>query len=192
MRFARAGAVLSAVTALSLMGSLAHAGDRPVSVGPYAEAGIGATSFLGEGADHAAIGPSFAIRVGFDVFSWISLGVRVDASSHEATVPPPPEGEYFQLYSGAVEGRLSFSIGRVGVFADGGIGAALISTNVLQKVAVLDPGEELTIIFNAGGGLEYQLQNRHYAFGIASHWTLLPAFDSLQSVTTRAYMRYTY
>jgi hypothetical protein len=192
MRFARAGALLTVVGAIALTGTARADQDRPVSVGPYAEAGIGATSFLGEGADHAAIGPSFAVRLGYDVFSWFSLGIRVDASSHEATVPPPPEGEYFQLYTGAAEGRLGFSIGRVGVFADGGIGGALISTNVLQKVAVLDPGEELTIVFNAGGGLEYQLQNRHYAFGLAAHWTMLPAFDSLQSVTYRGYLRYTY
>ena len=44
------------------------------------------------------------LRIGRDLFSWLSLGVYVAASSHEATVPPPPDGEWFQLYRGGADG----------------------------------------------------------------------------------------
>ena len=71
-------------------------------------------------------------------------------------------------------------------------GLTLISTNVLAKVMILDPGEEFTLFFAAGGGVEYQLQNRHYALGVAGGWHTLPEFDQTQGVSGRAYLRYTY
>jgi hypothetical protein len=116
-------------------------------------------------------------------------------SMHAANVPPPPEGEYYQLYTGAAEGRLGFNVWRLGVFADGSAGASYISTNVLEKVDILEPGEKFTFMFTAGGGAEYQLQNRHYAFGLGGMWSLYPQFGSgspLSAITTRAYLRYTY
>jgi hypothetical protein len=156
---------------------------------------LGATVFIGSGSEFSGTGPSLALRGGYDVFSFFSLGLRADISMHSANVPPPPEGEYFQLYTGAAEARIGFNAWRLGLFADGSVGASYISTNVLEKVGVLDPGESFTLVFTAGGGVEYQLQNRHYAFGVAGMWSLYPEFgDStpLAAVTTRAYLRYTY
>src|SRR5215212_3106686 len=94
---------LGAAAALAVCAAgTAHADTRIASRGPFAEGGIGALVFLGSGGgDSAGVGPSFAIRAGYDVFSFFSVGVRVDMSMHEALVPPPPEGEYFQLYTGA-------------------------------------------------------------------------------------------
>ncbi len=170
----------------------ATADARPVSKGYYAEVGLGATAFVGPHKDHARIGPSFAMRGGRDLFSWLSVGLYLETSSHEATVPPPPEGEYFQLYSGGAEARLGATLGRFVVFADGSVGGAMISSNILAKVAVLEPGERFALRISAGGGIEYQLQNRHYALGIASQWFTLPQFDKMTGVSTRAYLRYTY
>jgi hypothetical protein len=169
-----------------------HAEPRPRSHGLYAEAGIGARGFLGEAAESSKIGPVASLHIGYDLFSWLSVGGRVELSTHEATVPPPPEGEYYQLYSAGGEGRLGFSAGPMAFFADGAVGFTLISTNILSKVMILEPGEELTPFLSIGGGLEYQLQNRHYALGLAGGWHSLPAFDQTQGVSGRAYLRYTY
>lgn len=166
--------------------------ERIAAKGFFSEAGIGAAGYLGAARGYSAIGPSFAVRVGYDLFSWFSVGVQVAASSHEATVPPPPESEWYQLYRGFGDGRLGARIGRIAFFAEGGAGVAYISSNVLQKVGVLDPGERFSIAFTAGGGLEYQLENRHYAFGVAADWWLLPQFDAEQGVEARFYLRYTY
>jgi opacity protein-like surface antigen len=133
-----------------------------------------------------------ALRLGYDLTSWVSIGVAAGASSHEATVPPPPEGEWFQLYRGGADGRLGFRIKSVAAFAEGGIGGAYISSNVLQKVGLTDPGEHFSVAFHAGGGLEYQILNRHYGFGLAGDWTLMPQLDAQTNVEIRAYMRYTY
>lgn len=165
---------------------------RPASVGYYAEAGIGATALLGAGADYSRMGPGFEVRTGYDLFPWLSLGLHLGASTHEAVVPPPPEGEYFQLYSGAAEARVGTLIGRWGLFADGGLGLGMMSSNILARVAILEPGERFTVVYRAGGGIEYQLQNRHYAFGLAGQWLGMPAFDNTQGVAARLYLRYTY
>ena len=186
-------AVSPALLVLGL--ALAHraaAEPRSAATGPYAEASMGATGFIGAGSQHSRLGPAFALRAGIDLFSWASLGARLELQNHQADVPPPPRGEYFQLYSGAADARLGFRVGRVALFAEGSLGLAFISTNILAQVDILDPGERWSPLASAGGGLEYQLQNRHYAFGLAGQWMVLSSFAGMQAVGGRAYLRYTY
>lgn len=57
------------------------ASARPASKGAYAEAGGGATLMLGDGASWAAPGPALSLRVGYDLFGWLSLGVAADVAS---------------------------------------------------------------------------------------------------------------
>lgn len=170
----------------------ARAEPRLASKGPYAEASLGASSFLGDANKFSRTGPAFGLRGGIDLFSWLSVGLRLELENHEARVPPPPEGEFFQLYAGGADMRISVPMGAVAIFADGGIGVAMMSTNVLEKVNLLDPGERFSTVISAGGGLEYQLVNRHYAFGLAGHWALYPGFGASQAAGGRAYLRYTY
>ncbi|MBX3157403.1 MAG: hypothetical protein KF773_15620 [Deltaproteobacteria bacterium] len=174
------------VTALAIGASTAQA--RPASTGWYAEGGLGAVTFL-PGAD-ADPGPGLDMRFGRDLFSWLSFGVSVAASSHEATPPPPPVGEWFQLYRGSAHLRLGVMIGRVAAFVEGNAGAAMISSNVLRRQ--VEPGERFSLLFQAGGGFEYQLENRHYAIGLGVDAFLLPQFESIQALASRLYLRYTY
>lgn len=183
---------LVALAVAVLASPLPAAADRPASSGLYAEAGIGGAGFLGEAASYSKLGPAFSLRVGYDLFSWLSVGGHLAASTHEATVPPPPEGELYQLYTVAGDARLGFRVGRVAAYAQGGAGLGIISSNVLDKVGLVEPDERVTLIFAAGGGLEYQLQNRHYALGLSADWTLFPSFDAAQTLTARGYLRYTY
>jgi hypothetical protein len=164
---------------------------RPASKGIFTEAGLGATVFIRKRAS-AGIGPTLTLRAGYDLFSWFSVALHAGASSHEATVPPPPEGEWFQLYRGGGDARLGFRVKSVAAFAEGGIGAAYISSNVLQQVGLTDPGEHFSVMFHAGGGIEYQILNRHYGFGLAGDWQLMPQLDAQTNLELRAYLRYTY
>ncbi|MEO8702179.1 MAG: outer membrane beta-barrel protein [Kofleriaceae bacterium] len=165
---------------------------RPASTGWYAEGGLGAVALLPPHADDAAIGPAINMRVGRDLFSWLSLGITLAASSHEATVPPPPEGEYFQLYRGGGDLRIGGRFGRIAIFVEGGLGITIISSNILGKVMVTDAGETFSVTFQGGAGLEYQLENRHYALGLATDAFLMPQFDALRAIDSRFYLRYTY
>lgn len=175
---------------LGLLVSAAHA--RPAAKGWYAEGGLGAVVFLPKASSDADPGPSLNIRIGRDLFSWFSIGGTLAASSHEATVPAPPEGEWFQLYRAAGDARIGGRLDRIALFVEGGAGLALISSNVLGKVMITEPGEKFSIAFHAGAGLEYQIENRHYAFGLAVDGFILPQFDAMRALDSRLYLRYTY
>ena len=165
---------------------------RPASQGWYAEGGLGAVAFLPSASSDAAIGPGLNLRVGRDIFSFFSLGVNLAASSHEATVPAPPEGEWFQIYRGNADARIGGRFDRIAIFVEGGIGLAMISSNVLGKVMITDPGEKFSVAAHAGGGFEYQIENRHYAFGLGVDGFVLPNFDAIRGIDSRIYLRYTY
>ena len=184
--------IAALLAAAAVAGPAARAEPRPASVGPYAEASAGATGVIGRSSQYSRPGPAFALRAGLDLFAWLSLGARLELETHEARVPAPPEGEYFQLYAGAADARITVPLGRLALFADGGLGLAMASSNVLARVDVLEPGERFSPVVSAGGGLELQLQNRHYAAGLAGQWSLWPGFDAMQAVGGRLYLRYTY
>lgn len=165
---------------------------RPASTGWFAEGGLGAVVFLPKASHDAKLGPSLEVRIGRDLLSWLSLGIDLAASSHEATVPPPPQGEWFQLYRGGGDARIGGRFDRLALFAEGGAGVAMLSSNVLGKVMITDPGEHLSIAFHAGAGVQYQLENRHYAVGLAADGFVLPQFAAIRAVDARLYLRYTY
>lgn len=177
---------------LALSAAPTAAWARPASQGTFVEAGAGATAYVGGTSSYSSIGPTLAVRVGRDLFSWLSLAGYLGASTHEATVPAPPEGEYYQLYRGGVDARLGGRLDRLALFVEGGAGVALISTNVLGKVMVTEPGERFSLLVHGGAGAEYQIENRHYAFGLAVDGMLAAQFDSAIAIESRLYLRYTY
>lgn len=184
---------LAAVLCALAVASATPADARPASKGWFAEGGLGAVNFLPPRASRgAAIGHSLGIRVGRDLFSWLSLNVHLAASSHEATVPPPPEGEYFQLYRGAADLRLTGRIDRLALYAEGGVGLVMISSNVLGKLMITDPGEEFGLMFGGGAGFEYQLENRHYSVGLGVDGFFVPQFAKMSGLDSRVFLRYTY
>jgi hypothetical protein len=175
---------------LAALGGAAEA--RPAATGWFTEGGLGAVAFLPKASSDARIGPALDVRIGRDLFSWLSVGIDLAASSHEAIVPPPPEGEWFQLYRGGADARIGGRFDRLALFAEGGAGAAMISSNVLGKVKITDPGERFSVAFHAGAAVQYQLENRHYAVGLAADGFLLPQFAAIRAIDARLYLRYTY
>lgn len=186
-----AGAVMGA-GALLVAAIASNASARPASQGWFAEGSLGAVAFLPRASGDAQAGPSIAARIGRDLFSWLSVGIELAASSHEATVPPPPEGEWFQLYRGGGDVRLGGNLDRVALFVEGGAGIAILSSNVLGRSMITDPGESVSIAFRAGLGAEYQLENRHYAIGLGVDGFVMPQFDAIRAIDSRLYLRYTY
>jgi hypothetical protein len=187
------GRLAAVCCALAVVLASAPADARPASKGWFAEGGLGAVAFLPPRASRgAALGPSLGVRVGRDLFSWLSLNVHVAASSHEAIVPPPPEGEWFQLYRGAADLRLTGRLDRLALYAEGGAGLVMISSNVLGKLMITDPGESFGVMFGGGAGFEYQLENRHYSIGVGIDAFFVPQFAKMSGLDSRAFLRYTY
>jgi len=88
---ARAAPILAVITAAVVVVDAARgatrAEARPASTGLYSEAGLSASSFVGRGRASSAIGPALELRLGTDLFSWLSIGAHLAAAIHEATVP---------------------------------------------------------------------------------------------------------
>ena len=180
-------ALVCALVAGVGVGAPASAASRR---GIYAEGNLGATGFLGDTAAFAAVGPSAGVRAGVQLFPWLSVGGLLTVSTHEAILPPPPDGEALQLYTAAGDARLAFGGASLRVFAEGGLGFARISTNVLDRVGVTAPDRRTSVAIHAGGGLDWHLANRHFSIGLAGGYTTLPDFDATQAVTGRLYLRY--
>ncbi|MEZ4359929.1 MAG: hypothetical protein R3B48_07085 [Kofleriaceae bacterium] len=182
----------NAFLAVAVLLAPSVAAARPASTGFFVEGGLGATAYVGAKSSYSGVGPTMVLRVGRDLSSWLSVGGYLGASVHEATVPPPPTGEYYQLYRGGGDARLGGRLDRLAFFLEGGGGVALISTNVLGKVNVTEPGERFSLAFHGGAGAEYQIENRHYAVGLALDGWLLTQFDAAAALESRVYLRYTY
>lgn len=179
-----------AIAALSLVPRAADA--RPAAKGWYAEVDLGATGALGDAATSVAVGPAIELRGGAHVTSWFAVGVDLATSSHEGTVPAPPSGEWFQLVRGALELRLGGMVGPIGLYLHGQAGAGYISSTLLERVAIQDPGEHLSLAVGGGASMVYQLANRHYALGFGGDVVVLPQFASTQLVQGHLLLRYTF
>ncbi len=175
---------LQALALLALAGQ-AHAADF------YSEADLGARLFLGPGGDHADPGPALGAGLGLGVLSWLSLGGVVSGSTHQAVVPGPPAGQYFQLYQAGMDVRVRVRAGKIGFFAEGGGGWSWVSTNILDRVDLTQPYRHDGPYLAAGGGLEYATENPRYAFGVAGDWATYPEFGTMQTVSVHVYLRYT-
>ncbi|ACY16465.1 hypothetical protein [Haliangium ochraceum] len=194
----RTARIAALVTGALVVGASlsAHADPRPSSTGLFTEFGVGPALFIQDAGSYVAPGPAIDLRAGYEPFTWLAVGAFLGISNHRATVPPPPVREYFQLYQAGVDLRLAYSFGAVGVFVDGRVGGGVISSNVLEKVGILEPAQRFSYSYAAGAGLEYQLENRHYALGLAGQWMaytdFTPPEGPMGGVTTRLYLRYTY
>lgn len=157
----------------------------------YSEADLGALVFVGNANGHAEPGPAFGARVGLAVAPWLSFGAAVSASSHQADVPTPSVGEYFQLYHAGLDLRVGVRLGPIGLFAEGGGGWAFFSTNILDSVAVTLPYRHDGPYLLGGAGVEYVTENPRFAFGVGGAYAAYPEFGTLGTVTARVYFRYT-
>jgi hypothetical protein len=166
--------------------------ERAASTGFLAEGGLGAVAFTPKVGKDAAPGPEIELRLGRDLLSWLSLDAFGAASMHQATLPPPPDGQYFQLYRFGGDARVNLRFNAVSIFIEGGAGAAMMSSNVLEPVMITKPGQQLSIQFHGGFGLEYQLENRHFGVGLGVDGFLAPQFAEMKAIASRLYLRYTY
>lgn len=176
-------AALAGAPAEAVAGRKAH--------GFYSEAGLGGTGLI-KPTSTLAIGPSATIRVGYDVFSWFSLGAITNITTQRSTLPAPPEHEYQQMYRGGAVARLGGQVGAVSLYLNGGVGMARVSSNLLERVGFIEPGQRNSVAFFAGAGVEYQLENRHYALGIGGDGWMFTQFKSATAADARVYLRYTY
>ena len=158
--------------------------------GPFASGEVGALAYLGRAGKYTSPGVAFGVRLGYDLFRWLSLQGVVTASISNATTPPPTNGQDFELFLYAAVGRLQLQIRRFGLFAEGGAGVAQITSNVLDAPGVTN-GRSLSFTVVAGGGLDFHTLNRHFSLGVSADYLLFTQFTGGHAVDVWAFLKYT-
>ncbi len=158
--------------------------------GFFASGELGALVFLGHTGRYAGPGPAFGVRLGYDLFRWMAIQAHVAGASSDADTPPPTSGQAFQtlLYMGEL--RFTARIRRVALFAEGGAGAAQLTSNVLDLVNITR-GQLFSLAVVGGGGIDYHTLNRHFSVGLDADYIWMQGFSKTSSLTASAYLRYT-
>lgn len=160
--------------------------------GLYTEGEVGAVTFFGRVGD--VVGPGFAIgtRLGYDVTRWFALQVHALGSTHETKGDGPWAGQLMQTYQGKAEAKLTLRFGQTALFAEGGLGAARWSTNLLNTVLGDDVKFRTGLTFGGGLGFDYHSLSRHFSVGLRSGYFLLKHAANSQDLIVTTYLRYTF
>jgi hypothetical protein len=158
--------------------------------GYYTEGEIGAVIFLGQAAND--VGPGFAVgaRFGYDIFRWFSLQAHLLGSTHETKGDTAVSGQLLQTYQGMLEGKLTLRFRQTSLFAEGGLGAARMSTNVLYTLGLARYRTGFTA--GGGGGVDYHSLSRHFSVGLRGGYFWLRDIEGSQDLIVTTYLRYTF
>ena len=158
--------------------------------GFYTEGEVGAVTFFGPAS--SAIAPGFAVgaRFGYDIFRFFALQLHALGSTHQTKGDTPFSGQLLQTYQGTVEGKLTIRFVQFSIFAEGGIGAARMSTNLLYALGYARYRTGFTA--GGGGGIDYHSLSRHFSIGLRAGYFVLFDVSSSQDLITTAYLRYTF
>ena len=163
---------------------------KKFSRGFYAQGDLGALAFVGRTGRYAGPGGLYGVRLGYDILRWLSVQGHVMGSSGQVNLPGPTNGQAYEtlIYSGEV--HLQAQIRRIGLFAEGGVGAAQIPTNVLDEAGVTG-GHHFSLAVIGGGGIEVHTLNRHFAFGASVDYIWMQKFDNSNALSAQAFIKYT-
>jgi hypothetical protein len=158
--------------------------------GFFTEGEFGVLSFTGRAS--AEISPGFAVgaRAGYDIFSFFAVQLHLQGSTHQSQGDTPIAGQLLQVYQGTVEGKLTLRLVQWSFFAEGGLGAARMSSNLLYARGLAKYRTGFT--YGGGGGIDYHFLSRHFSIGLRGDFYVLSDVTSSRDVSTTMYLRYTF
>ena len=159
--------------------------------GLYTEGEMGAVAFFGKAGDVVAPGFAIGARLGYDLSSWLALQAHFLGSTHQLTGDNPLSGQLLQTYQAMVEGKLTYRFGQTSLLAEGGIGAARLSTNALYALMV-EPRYRVGFVAGGGAGVDYHSLSRHFSVGLRGDFLLMTDLTSSQELMATTYLRYTF
>jgi hypothetical protein len=139
----------------------------PHRQGVVLESSLGAFGHLGTMKNISPMSPWFHVQLGFEPFKWLMVfgeGDVVFSSTSYANPPPGPRG--YALYGFGGGARLTFKPAeRFGVYAQGSLGLARVSDDVLSIYGYPD-ATNFNPYFGATLGLEWYQISPHYALAL--------------------------
>jgi hypothetical protein len=158
--------------------------------GFFTEGEFGVLWFSGRAADQIAPGFAVGARAGYDVFRFLAVQLHLLGSTHQSQGDTAIAGQLLQTYQGTVEGKLTLRLVQWSFFAEGGLGAARMSSNLLyaQMLARYRTG----FTYGGGGGVDYHFLSRHFSIGLRGAFYVLSDIKSSRDAWTTMYLRYTF
>jgi hypothetical protein len=165
--------------------------------GLYTEGELGSVVFFGP-AGGGKVGPGFAIgtRVGYDVTRFFAVQLHGLGSTHQTSFPGmPQDDQLLQMYQGVAEGKLTIRFGQTSLFAEGGAGAARLSSNLLATVRYQNgylTRWRTGLTAGGGAGFDYHSLSRHFSIGVRAGFFWLRDISGSRDLTATSYLRYTF
>ena len=165
--------------------------------GLYVESRLGARGFTGDLGQVARPGPYFAVDVGYELFSWLSLGARAEGSIHGTQGPRPPRPRSFQLIGFLGELRIDINASaRAALFLSLEGGLSFVTSDDLQVYGFRD-AQKLGLVYGGELGFDWHMKNRHNSLGLAGGARVMPNLSANGGGTTlavhgAAYFRYVF
>ncbi len=165
--------------------------------GLYTEGELGSVVFFGA-AGGGKVGPGVAIgtRIGYDITRFFAVQLHALGSTHQTSFPGmPQDAQLLQLYQGMAEAKLTIRFGQTSVFAEGGLGAARLSSNLLATIPYQDGYlTRWRTGFTAGGGagVDYHSLSRHFSVGLRGGYFWLRDISGSRDLIATTYLRYTF
>ncbi len=158
--------------------------------GLYTEGEVGAVVFSGKAGD--VVGPGFAVgaRLGYDLVRFFAVEGRLLGSTHETQGDSLVAGQLLQTYQATVEGKLTLRFTQASIFAQGGAGAARMSSNLLYALGYARYRTGLTA--GGGAGADYHSLSRHFSVGVRAELYWLRDVSGSRDVIATTYLRYTF
>ncbi|HEY5447540.1 MAG TPA: hypothetical protein VIQ54_02280 [Polyangia bacterium] len=159
--------------------------------GFFTEGEFGVLWFGGNASDQIAPGFAVGARAGYDIFRFFALQIHLMGSTHQSQGDSPVAGQLLQVYQGTAEGKLTLRIVQFSFFAEGGLGLARMSSNLLYALG-LQEKYRTGFTFGGGGGVDYHFLSRHFSIGLRGGFYVLPEIKSSRDINTTMYLRYTF
>ncbi len=165
---------------------------RKFARGWFVDAEVGAFVPVGEA---KAVGPGVGVgaRLGYDLLRFVAVQLHAFGSTHRTNFKAAPQtGQLLQIYQLTTELRVTVPIRQVSLFASGGVGLALLSTNILGTTDLTSPDSTSGLMFTGSAGVDYHPLSRHFSFGIQGGFTKLQELNAPGGVLATVYLRHTF
>ena len=158
--------------------------------GLYSEGEAGMLWFFGKAGYEVMPGFAIGARFGYDVFRFFALQAHFLGSTHETRGDSVVSGQLLQSYQATVEGKLTYRFTQLSIFAEGGLGAARMSSNLFYALGYA----RYRTGFTAGGGagVDWHSLSRHFSVGLRGDYYWLRDVTGSQDLIATAYLWYTF
>jgi len=158
--------------------------------GLYTEGEFGGLWFNGPAGADIGVGFAVGARVGYDIFRFFAIQAHVVGSTHQTQGDTPVAGQLLQMYQATVEGKLTLRLVQWSFFAEGGLGLARMSSNLLSALGIARYRTGFTA--GGGGGVDYHFLSRHFSVGLRGGYYLLRDVSNSRDGMVTTYLRYTF